>query len=78
MSVCGSCSQGTGGTAHPDEETETMQMLRAAPLEEQAKINTGTPFALLLQQGIIFNAILSPVLEKNGSIVEVLALLAKQ
>lgn len=32
MSVCGSCSQGTGGTTHPDEET--VQMLGTASLGE--------------------------------------------
>lgn len=34
VSACGSYSQGTGGTTHPDEETEAMQMLGAAPLGE--------------------------------------------
>lgn len=34
MSVRGSCSQGTGVTTHPDEETEIMQMFGAAPLGE--------------------------------------------
>lgn len=58
-------------------EAETMEMLGAAPLGEWDKINTGTPFSLQLQQGTIFNAISPPMLGKKGSIVTVLAPLAK-
>lgn len=66
MRVCGSCSQGAGETTHPDGGRANGDV-GGCPLGERDKINMGMSFPLQLQQGTTFNAILPPVLGRNGS-----------